>query len=298
MTLHSQSGHDAALAIAGTGRMASALGALLSRCGIPILAVAGRSPHSTAEAVRFTGAARAVTFAELPAIASRILIAVSDDALPAVSSELAAAGLGGALVLHTCGAAGPAALAPLRAAANSTGVLHPLQTVPSAEAGLLSLPGSTFAYAGDSAAAGWARQLIHLLGGEPLPVDATRWPLYHAAAVMACNYHAVLVDAALDLMESAGIGRGPALHALAPLIRAATANILCAGPAQALTGPIRRGDAGTVASHMAALASSSPEIMHLYAVAGLRAVALATRAGLSAPAAARIQAALEPPPLP
>ncbi|MBI5086185.1 MAG: DUF2520 domain-containing protein, partial [Acidobacteria bacterium] len=61
---------------------------------------------------------------------------------------------------------------------------------------------------------------MHLLGGEPLTVDAACWPLYHTAAVMACNYHAVLVDAALDLMESAGIGRYPALHALAPLIRA------------------------------------------------------------------------------
>ncbi|MBI5086184.1 MAG: NAD(P)-binding domain-containing protein [Acidobacteria bacterium] len=157
MPLQSQPACDAALAIVGAGRMASALGALLSRRGIPILAVAGRSPHSTAEAARFIGAARAVTLSELPAIAPRILIAVSDDALDSVASELAAAGLHGALVLHTCGAAGPAALAPLRAAASSTGVLHPLQTVPSAEVGVLSLPGSAFAYAGDPAAAGWAR---------------------------------------------------------------------------------------------------------------------------------------------
>ena len=244
------------LAILGSGRMARVFTALLAGRGFQVLSVSGRSPRPAAAA-------------------ARLLIAVTDDALPSIAAALASAGLRNAVVLHTSGAAGPAALDPLRHSGNSTGVLHPLQTVPSPEAGIRSLPGSTFAYAGDPPAAAWALELIAALHGQPLAVAPARWPLYHAAAVMACNYHAALLDAALEMMLAAGIARERALPALAPLIRATTENLLAHGPAQALTGPIRRGDAGTVRAHMAALHSVSPATLALYSAAGLRTLALA-----------------------
>lgn len=267
---------NSAIGIAGTGRMAKALGALLP----PVSAVAGRCARSTEEAARFIGSPLAVSFRELPGYSRHILLAVADDAIPAVASALAAAGLTGATVLHTSAAAGPDALDVLRAAGNSTGVLHPLQTVPSAERGVQTLPGATYAYAGDEAAVRWARSLIERLGGQGLAVDPARWPHYHAAAVMACNYHVTLVDAALELMQIAGISRGAALEALGPIVRATTGNILASGPELALTGPIRRGDVGTIRRHLAALEDSLPETRDLYTAAGLRTVAVARRAGL------------------
>jgi predicted short-subunit dehydrogenase-like oxidoreductase (DUF2520 family) len=278
--------------IAGTGRMAKALGALMVRRGIGVSAVAGRCGRSAEEAARFIGAARAVALGELPVHARRIVIAVTDGAIPAVAAELAEAGLQGGIILHTSGAMGPQALDVLRSAGNSVGVLHPLQTVPSAERGVEALPGATFAFAGDHDATAWAAELTDRLGGRALRVEAARWQHYHAGAVMACNYQMTLVDAALELMEMAGVERNAALDALGPILRETTENVLKLGPERALTGPIRRGDVGTIRRHLAAVEDAPPETKRLYVTAGLRTIALAERAGLEKSAAREVAKAL------
>jgi predicted short-subunit dehydrogenase-like oxidoreductase (DUF2520 family) len=279
---------EALVGIAGTGRMARALGALMVRRGVGVCAVAGRCGRSAEEAARFIGTARAVTLGELPVHARRIVIAVTDGAIPEVAAELAAAGLSGGIVLHTSGAMGPEALDLLRNAGNAVGVLHPLQTVPSAERGVEALPGATFAFAGDTDATAWAAELTERVGGRPLRVDAERWHHYHAGAVMACNYQMTLVDAALELMETAGIGRDAALDALGPILRQTTENVLKLGPEYALTGPIRRGDVGTIRRHLAAVENASPETKRLYVAASLRTIAVAERAGLEKSAAREV----------
>ncbi len=246
------------IAIAGTGRIAKALGELLTRSGVQIAAMAGRG-----------------NIGQLPLHADHILIAVSDDSIPEVAADLAAAGIRESTILHTSAAAGPEALALLRTTGNSVGVLHPLQTVPSVERGIETLPGATYAVAGDDRATAWARDLVRLLGGHAIAVDPHRWGLYHAAAVMACNYQVTLVDAALELMEIAGISRAEARNALAPILRTTMENILSYGPEAALTGPIRRGDLGTITKHMEALKLAPPDTRRLYVAAGLRTIALA-----------------------
>jgi predicted short-subunit dehydrogenase-like oxidoreductase (DUF2520 family) len=110
--------------------------------------------------------------------------------------------------------------------------------------------------------------------------------------VFASNYHVTLIDAALELMQGAGLSRGAALNALRPIIRATTENVLSSGPELALTGPILRGDAATVRKHFQALERCLPETKDLYAAAGLRTVALAMRSGLSSEAAREITEAL------
>jgi predicted short-subunit dehydrogenase-like oxidoreductase (DUF2520 family) len=271
-----------AIGILGTGRLAKALGALLRGSGLPVCAVAGRSRKAAEEAATFVGGAEALSIGELSRRAHHILIAVSDDAIPAVARELAAGGIENSVVLHTSGAAGPEALASLRGDGNAVGVLHPLQTVPDSNRGMETLPCAAYAFAGDDRACAWARLLIRHLDGKPLAVDPAHWRHYHAGAVMASNYNVTLVDAALELMKIAGLGQRQALDALAPLIRGATENILVSNPAAALTGPVRRGDTGTVRGHLAALEAAAPETRRLYASAGLRTVLLARRAGLRA----------------
>jgi predicted short-subunit dehydrogenase-like oxidoreductase (DUF2520 family) len=281
-----------AVGIAGTGRLANALGALLVRRGIAVCAVGGRCSRSAEEARQFIGAARAVPLRELPHHARHLVIAVTDGAIAEVAAQLA--DLRGGIVLHTSGASGPSALDVLRDAGNAVGVLHPLQTVPSAERGLeaLAIRGMTYAFAGDEDAVAWASWLIARLGGKALRVDAEFWQHYHAGAAMACNYQMTLVDAALELMAMAGIGREAALDALGPILRATTENVLEWGPERALTGPIRRGDAGTVRRHLEAVEHASPETKRLYVAAGLRTVALAERAGLDKSAAREVEKVL------
>jgi predicted short-subunit dehydrogenase-like oxidoreductase (DUF2520 family) len=272
--------------------MAKALGSLMVQRGVEVGAVGGRCGRSAEEARQFMGAARAVPLRELPRYARCIVIAVTDGAIPEVAAEIVEGGLENGTVLHTSGAAGPGALDILRSAGNSVGVLHPLQTVPSADRGVETLPGATYAFAGDEGATARASDLVAQLGGSALRVDPKFWQHYHAGAVMACNYQMTLVDAALELMAVAGIGRETALEALGPILRATTENVLKLGPEGALTGPVRRGDLGTIRRHLAAVESASPETRQLYVAAGLRTVAVAERAGLNESAAREVEKVL------
>jgi predicted short-subunit dehydrogenase-like oxidoreductase (DUF2520 family) len=257
------------IGIVGSGRVAGALNILLTGRGVRITR-SSRRP-----------APEGFVIGEIARHAPITLIAVSDDAIEAVAHELAAAAVLPTVALHTSGAAGPDALKVLRQRGVSTGVLHPLQTIPSCEAGVAALPGSSFAFAGDLAAQEEARELIRLLEGKPLYIDPERWHFYHAAAVMASNYQVALIDAALELMEGAGVERAAALPAIAPLIGQSNRNILTLGPDAALTGPIRRGDSGTVLKHVTALRKAPERVRNLYSAAALQTLTVAERSGLA-----------------
>ncbi|HEX8985956.1 MAG TPA: Rossmann-like and DUF2520 domain-containing protein [Bryobacteraceae bacterium] len=281
------------IGVAGTGRMAQALGRLLAEAGEPVAAIAGRDAGRTAAAAVFIGhGAEAIALDALPSRARRILVAVSDDAVSEVALRMARAGMHSGVSLHTCGARGVEALAPLAEAGVSCGVLHPLQTVAGAEQGATALRGSWFAVSGDDEAAAWGRQICALAGGKPLRIDPDRMPLYHAAAVMASNYVTGLLDAAVMLMRTAGVGERTALDALGPLVRVGVENTLASGAANALTGPICRGDVETVRRHLASLADAPRPVRALYRSAGLYVLELARRSGLAAPQAREIEALL------
>ncbi len=280
------------MGIAGTGRIARSLGALLAERGLPIAAIAGRDEARTRAAAAFTGARRTVSIEELGRHATVVLVAVSDDAIETVAHELAAGARIPDVALHTCGSAGPELLQALSEKGCATGVLHPLQTVPAPETGVQSLSQCYYAFCGEDLAEEWATRLIELLSGKSIHVNRSQWALYHAAAVMACNYNVTLVSTALDLLEVAGVARQEGLQALAPILWNTTEILLSSTPEDALTGPIRRGDAGSVRRHLDALASAPPEARALYRAAARSTLALARRAGLSSGAAAKLAGVL------
>ncbi len=290
----SERGPSEPIGIAGSGRLAQAIARLLRERGEPVVCVAGRDPVRTGLAAEFIGGGvEPVGYAELPGRASRFLIAVSDSALKDVAEALATGVSGTGLALHTCGAKDIEELAPLRSRGFSCGTLHPLQTIRSPEQGVAALRGAAFAISGDGPGVEWAERIVKLLEGQVLRIRPDARPLYHAAAVMASNYTAGLIDAAQGLLATAaGQDEDSALRALAPLVRTAVENIFERGPVAALTGPIERGDAGTVRLHLEALASAPRHIQDLYRAAGLHTSDVARRKGLAAGAAERIEALL------
>lgn len=290
------------IGIVGPGRLGLALGRLLAQLGQPVQAIAARDlpaiagrdlpamPGSdtinglsrTSAAAQFIGSnVRAVHISEIPTLCSHILITVPDDALPSVARSLASSPSPVSAALHTSGARGPEALQSLRDRGTSCGALHPLQTIATPEQGAADLPGSYFGITAEGESLDWALAICDLLQGHPLLIPAERRPLYHAAAVMASNYLMAMIDAAALLFQHCGVSRETALAALAPMIRASVSNTLARGPEQALTGPIERGDAQTVESHLKAFsnaAGSVPEsVRELYRYAGLHVAALARR---------------------
>jgi predicted short-subunit dehydrogenase-like oxidoreductase (DUF2520 family) len=267
--------------IAGSGRVAQALGRLLAEHGEPVIAVVGREPERARAAAAFIGPrTKPVAFGAIPRRVTRVLIAVSDSAITEVAGRLAEDGMRRGVALHTCGALGADALAPLSAVGVSCGALHPLQTFATPEQGLSALPRCLFAIDGDAAAIDWAERIAQLLSGETLRIPPESRPLYHAAAVMASNYVVALLDAAAMLMDAAGVSREKALRALAPLVEASARNALSIGPIAALTGPIQRGDLLTLAGHMRALARAPETVRELYRWAGLHALDVAVQRGL------------------
>jgi predicted short-subunit dehydrogenase-like oxidoreductase (DUF2520 family) len=276
--------------------VAQALGRLLLEAGEPVVALAGRDIERAMLAARFVGgpgAVRVVQLAEIPALATRVLIAVNDEAITPVADRLAASGFRTGVALHTCGARGPEALAPLRTAGVACGMLHPLQTFASAEQAVKSLAHAAFGLLGDDAATAWAEHIVATLQGRVLRIKPGGSGYYHAGAVMASGGLVAAIDAATVLLERAGIARETALHALGPLARTSLDNALRSGPGAALTGPVVRGDTATVAAHLHALGDVEATIGTLYRAVTAHLLQLAHERGLPESGVRTIQALLD-----
>jgi len=259
------------VSVVGAGRVGAALGAALNRAGWRVAAVSCRGMASAKRAARFVGAP-ATTAREAAARGDVVIVAVPDDALAAVAREIAPAVRRGALVVHTAGALSSDALAAVRRRGARAASLHPLMTFPTAAKGLSGMRGAHFFYEGDRGTAPLLRSLVRAIGGVAVPVSKRGKALYHAGAVLACNDLVALLADAFGLFAAAGIPENKTRAALGPLVRSTIENVLTLGPARSLTGPIARGDAGTIARHLAALRGPARET---YRVLGLSALRLA-----------------------
>lgn len=229
-----------ALALVGPGRAGTTIAAALADVGWRIVAVAGRSPDvpsTRAAALRF--GAPAVAVGAAASDADLVIVATPDGAINEVAAALAPGLRPETLVIHLSGARGLDALAAIPA---RVGALHPLQTFPSVEAGMARLAGSWCAVAGDPQ----VLELAAALGLRPIELDDADRARYHAAACIASNHLVALLD---QVDRVAPIP----LEAFLPLVVATFENVTAIGAEAALTGPVARGDAATVRSHLDAL---------------------------------------------
>lgn len=198
---------------------------------------------------------------ETLASAEVTILAVPDGRLAALVEELASSVPQGRgqVVLHLAGSLGVEVLEPFADRGYATGAMHPLQVL----SGWRIAPGTTFAVEAGGKARAVISRLVADLGGNEIELDAAARPAYHAAAVIAANLGMTLLSEAVDLLEGAGIDRGRALQGLTGLVRGGLEASLDAGLPAALTGPVTRGDAGTLARHLEAL-RRDPELRAAY----------------------------------
>lgn len=176
---------------------------------------------------------------------------------PARPHDPAGTPAGAGVALHTSGVHGADALAPLRDAGRAVAAWHPLTALsgPRADA----FRGVTFTVEGDAPAVRRARRLAGSLGGRSKGLEPSAHARYHAAAVFASNHLvACLSVAAREL--AAATGGEASLDDLLPLARAAVDNLSGEDLADGVTGPLARGDAGTVRRHLRALPPESAEL--------------------------------------
>lgn len=269
------------IGVVGTGRVGSVLGAALARAGHTVVAAYAVSAESRARAERLLPGVPLRPADEVVRNAGVALIATPDDVLADVVAGLAAAGAfsPGQLVVHVCGRYGLEVLEPAAAAGALPLALHPVMTFAGAPEDLQRLTGSTFGVTAPELLRPVAEALVIDMAGEPVWVPAAARPIYHAALVYAANNVVTLTTSAAQVLSEAGI-TDPA-RLLGPLLGASLDNALRRGD-QAMTGPVSRGDAGTVRVHLAALRAQAPELVAPYIALARLTAERALQAGMLA----------------
>ncbi|GAB1643477.1 Rossmann-like and DUF2520 domain-containing protein [Krasilnikovia sp. MM14-A1259] len=255
--------------VVGAGRVGAVLGAALAAAGHHVVAAAGVSAASRDRIANLLPYAAVLPADEVARAATDLLlVAVPDDALAGVVSGLRTTGAQpeGQIVAHTSGAHGIAVFGDTAGIA-----LHPAMTFTGGAADLDRLPGIAYGLTAPAPLRPFAARLVTDLGGVPEWVAEDARPVYHAALAHGANHLVTLVNEAADLLRAAGVERPGAV--LAPLLHAALDNALAMGDA-ALTGPVSRGDAGTVRKHLDRIpAESAPAYLALARRTADRAIA-------------------------
>lgn len=249
--------------VVGAGRVGAVLGAALARAGHRVVAVSAVSDASRARAAALLPTTPVVPADLVPHEADLVLLTVPDDALADLVAGLAAtcAFRPGQLVAHTSGRHGTAVLAPAARAGALPLALHPVLPFSGTAADLARLPGAVFGVTCAAEVRALAAALVDDLGGLVEHVAEERRALWHAALAHAANHLTTLVTSSADLLRAAGAERPD--RVLAPLLDAALDSALHRGD-DALTGPVARGDAGTVRTHLQTLAAVAPEVLPAY----------------------------------
>ena len=243
------------IVILGAGRLGSALAYLIRDAGYPVAAITAGHRETAVAISQASGIAAVFDNAAAAALGDVIILTVPDRVIPAVLTDLLRGKQlhSGQILLHTSGAATAEILAPAREFGVSVGSMHPLQSFADCETARETLAGSAFAVDGDPAAAAAASRLVSDLGGGVLNVPPAERALYHAAACMASNYLVALLHVSEQLLSRWTGEEQDAIQALLPLAAGSLRNVARQGTAAALTGPIVRGDAATVAQHLQVL---------------------------------------------
>ena len=262
----------------GAGTVATALATRLSKKGAKIIAVSSRSltsaerlASSLPHCYPYSSPQEVADAAEL------IFITTPDDAIAEVANEVH--WHPGKSVVHCSGAHSLDVLNSAKQAGANTGSFHPLQTFASIKQAVENLPGSTFALEAEEPLLSTLKELTSLLAGEWIELKPGDKVIYHAAAVFACNYMVTLVKLATELWQTFGVPPEKATRALIPLLQGTVNNIGNIGLPDCLTGPISRGDLGTISKHLTALKDKNPSLLAVYKQLGLYTIPTALEKG-------------------
>ncbi|NDL58107.1 DUF2520 domain-containing protein [Phytoactinopolyspora mesophila] len=268
--------------VVGTGRVGAVLGAALARSGHRVVAGYGVSVTSRSRADALLPGLEMLEVAEVFERADLVLLTVPDDVLPGLVDGLANTGAirSGQFVVHTSGRFGVSVLDPATRAGGLPLALHPAMTFTGTSVDLQRLEGATFGVTAPELLWPVAEALVIEMGSEPVRVAEDQRALYHAALTHGANHLVTLVNDAMDMLRAAGVALPE--RSLAPLLSAALDNTLRQGD-DALTGPVSRGDSGTVAGHLQEIDRAMPEATAVY-------TALARRTAGRALASGRLQA--------
>jgi len=267
-------------AIIGTGMVGTTIGFLLRKAGYKITAISDKSPAALKKAKAYIGAEPFRDPQEAIQKADCILITTPDDAISSACGEIALCpSIKNKFVFHMSGAGDLDILGAAKKAGAAVASIHPLQSFSSIDQAIKNIPGSYFAITSDKKSQAPARNIVLNLGGIPFFISSNQKPLYHAAACIASNYLVALMNTVESIYQAIGLNEKDAKKAYLPLVYGSLRNIENSGSIPSLTGPIARGDSGTIKKHISAINKNLPQYSSLYSSLGLIAVKVAQKKG-------------------
>jgi len=275
-------------AIIGCGKVGTALANFLTQAGYRSAGMASKTLASARNAADIAGTAK---FSEINWDISRpadiIFITTPDSVIAEACLQIA--NHGGfseqSIVFHCSGSLSSRILSPAQQCGAAIGSIHPLQSFASKQISKNPFKDIIISAEGDPKAVSAARTISMDLGGQFMEIKTEAKTLYHASAVVVSNYLVTLLDLAFKLIKDAGVPADQAFKLLKPLIDGTLSNIETVGIPQALTGPIERGDAETIVTHMDEIQSKKPELLPLYRQLGIHTIGIATAKGSLSPTA-------------
>ena len=266
------------LGFIGAGTVGTALAVRLSSKGYRVVAISSRNQTSAEKLAQVITGCHAYNNNQAVADAAELIfITTTDDAITPVASQIQ--WHPGQSVVHCSGADSTNVLKTAKNSGALVGVLHPLQTFANIKQAIENIPGSTFALEAEEPLLNTLTDMVTALDGNWIELKESDKIAYHAAAVITCNYLVTLVKLATDLWQTFAIPPQQATQALLPLLRGTINNIDTVGIPQCLTGPIARGDTGTVKKHLVTLHNASPSLLSTYKELGLQTIPIAVAKG-------------------
>ncbi len=242
------------ISLVGPGNVAHALATWLRHAGYRVdEVIARRSSLGRARALARQVGARAMSIDKASFAADIVWLCVPDDAIgPCAANVAGRAPWKDKITLHSSGALSSDALRPLRRAGAAVASVHPMMTfVRGVHAPAAA--GIPFAVEGQARAVSAAKRIVRDLGGKVVAIKAAAKPLYHVLGAFASPLIVAELAAAEAIARAAGISTNQARRTIAPILRGTLENYLTCGAAAAFSGPLVRGDLGTVRKHLEVL---------------------------------------------
>ncbi len=269
------------ISLIGSGKVGTSLARALHEKGYPIISIINRTGTSAIALAKIVKCKKVSTYVnDVDKTSDIILIAVSDDALQHVAEELSKVKLlqfKKLFIVHTSGVHSSDVLRSAQRKHALTASIHPIQTFPEGRKSV-SLRGIYFGIEGSPDALKKAELLVNSLDAHTVTISAELKPLYHIACVFSSSYLVAVINGISGIASTLKL-KASWTEVFGPLMTSAMENTIKTSAANAITGPVIRGDMSTLSLHLTTLARTAPQFLPMYSVAGIEVARIATEHG-------------------
>lgn len=256
----------------GAGRVGCSIGKYLSVSGIDIAGYYDISAEAADSAAAFTDSESFSKIEELVLHSSLLFLTTPDGRIQDTWETIRPLSIAQKIICHCSGALPSDAFTGIEKTGAAGCSFHPMLPFSDRFSSYEQLKHSFFTIEGQKDAVKTVSELFTGLGNTVCQIPGECKPKYHAAASILSNQVIAALDTGYRLLEECGFSREDARQATKELVVQNIENVLRHDCAQALTGPIERGDIQTVRKHLNCL---NEEDQNLYQTLGLKLVQIA-----------------------